>query len=107
MIRGNLLGWHPFRDLLARFTATPPGRDRALALEPSDDLGFVRAALRDTREARSALTTDGPPPWAGLGDARPVLADSRAASRTSVTITLFSSDDSPDGRSVPRTTASR
>jgi DNA mismatch repair protein MutS2 len=79
LIRGNLLGWHPFRDLLARFTATPPGRDRALALEPSDDLGFVRAALRDTREARSALTTDGPPPWAGVGDARPVLADAAPA----------------------------
>jgi DNA mismatch repair protein MutS2 len=75
LIRGNLLGWHPFRDLLARFTATPPGRDRALVLVPSDDLGAVRAALRDTREARGALTAEGPPPWDGVGDSRPVLAD--------------------------------
>jgi hypothetical protein len=34
-------------------------------------------------------------------------ADARAASRISVTIRLFSSDDSPDGRASPRTTVAR
>ena len=37
----------------------------------------------------------------------PVLTDSRAASRISVTITLFSSELSPDGFNFPRTTAVR
>ena len=38
---------------------------------------------------------------------RPVRADSRAASRISVTIRLFSRDDRPDGWTSPRTTAAR
>ena len=37
----------------------------------------------------------------------PVRADSRAASRISVTIMLFSSDDRPVGFCLPRTTAMR
>jgi DNA mismatch repair protein MutS2 len=79
LIRGDLLGWQPFRDLLARFAATPPGRDRARALDPSPDLPFVRTALRETAEARRALTAEGPPPWDGIGDARPLLAEAAPA----------------------------
>jgi len=75
LIRGDLLGWHPFRNLLARFAATPPGRDLAHALQPSHDLTAVQAALRDTADARRALTAEGPPPWGDVGDARPILAE--------------------------------
>ena len=39
--------------------------------------------------------------------ARPVRADSRAASRISVTTTLLASDERPFGLTVPRTTAVR
>lgn len=82
MIRGDLLGWHPFRDLLARFAATPSGRDRALALQPGHDLPTVRAALQETAEARRALTAEGPPPWGDTGDARPILAEAAPTGAT-------------------------
>jgi DNA mismatch repair protein MutS2 len=78
-IRDDLLGWHPFRNLLARFAATPSGQDRARALTPHHDLSTVRAALQETTEARQALRVDGPPPWEGTGDARPVLAEAAPA----------------------------
>ena len=75
MTRGDLLGWHPFRNLLARFAATPPGRDLAHALRPGHDLAAVRATLADTAQARRALTAEGPPPWGDMGDARPILTE--------------------------------
>ena len=68
LIRDDLLGWHPFRNLLARFAATPPGQDRARALMPRHALTTVRDALRETTEARRALAAEGPPPWDGTGD---------------------------------------
>ena len=79
LIRDDLLGWHPFRNLLARFAATPPGQDRARALMPHHALTTVRGALRETTEARRALTAEGPPPWDGTGDARPILAEAAPA----------------------------
>ena len=75
LIRDDLLGWHPFRNLLARFAATPSGQDRARALTPHHALTTVRTALQETTEARRALTAEGPPPWDGTGDARPILAE--------------------------------
>jgi DNA mismatch repair protein MutS2 len=75
LIRGDLLGWQPFRSLLARFAATPPGQDRARELAPQHALATVRIALQETSEARRALTAEGLPPWDGAGDARPILAE--------------------------------
>ena len=75
LIRGDLLGWDPFRSLLARFAATPAGQDRARELVPHRALSSVRTALAETSEARRALTAEGPPPWDGTGDARPILAE--------------------------------
>jgi DNA mismatch repair protein MutS2 len=72
--RGDLLGWQPFRELLARFAATPFGRDAALTLTPFSAASPVHAALAETSEARRALTAEGPPPFAGLTDIRPSLA---------------------------------
>jgi DNA mismatch repair protein MutS2 len=78
----ELLGWSSFRDLLARFAGTPPGRDRALALTPAFALAEVRAALAQTREARRARDAEGEPPWTGFGDPRPVLAEAAPAGAT-------------------------
>ncbi|MBI2468513.1 MAG: endonuclease MutS2, partial [Candidatus Rokubacteria bacterium] len=73
MTRGDVLGWEAFRELLARFAATPLGRDRALGLRSSPTPTVVQAALVETREARWALTTEGPSPWEGISDPRPAL----------------------------------
>src|SRR5216683_7493144 len=45
--------------------------------------------------------------YLGKTTLRPLRADSRAATRISVTIMLFSSEERPEGRSLPRTTARR
>ena len=37
------------------------------------------SALDQTTEARRALTVEGPPPWDGTGDARPILAEAAPA----------------------------
>ncbi|HZS34020.1 MAG TPA: Smr/MutS family protein [Methylomirabilota bacterium] len=79
MTRGDLLGWTSFRDLLARFTATAPGRDRALTLDPHRDLAAVQAALTETTEARGARRAEGPPPWPVAADVRPILAEAAPA----------------------------
>src|SRR5437899_5288043 len=47
--------WSRVRDLLARRTHSPMGRERALGLEPQSDLDAVRRALRETRDRRQAL----------------------------------------------------
>jgi DNA mismatch repair protein MutS2 len=82
LIRDDLLGWDPFRDLLARFAATPAGRDLAHTLQPAHDLAAVQAALQETAAARRALTAEGPPPWSDAGDARPILAEAAPAGAT-------------------------
>src|SRR5438093_8055085 len=74
VFHADLVGWESFRQLLARSTATPLGRDRALALTPTSTPTLVRARLRETAEARQALITDGEPPWTGVADVRPLLA---------------------------------
>ncbi|PYM60800.1 MAG: endonuclease MutS2 [Candidatus Rokuibacteriota bacterium] len=79
MTRGDLLGWQPFRELLARFAATPFGRDSALSLAPSSAVPAIRAALAETTEARHALTTEGPPPFTGLVDIRSALDEASPA----------------------------
>jgi DNA mismatch repair protein MutS2 len=82
LIRDDLLGWNTFRDLLARFAATPSGRDHAHALHPGHELVAVQAALQDTAAARRAVTAEGPPPWGDVGDARPILAEAAPAGAT-------------------------
>jgi DNA mismatch repair protein MutS2 len=76
VISADVLGWGGFQSLLARFAATPYGRDLAGALAPSTDLAAVHAALAETGEARRALTAEGLPPWEGITDVRPTLARS-------------------------------
>jgi DNA mismatch repair protein MutS2 len=74
VVGSDVLGWSAFRTLLARFTATPIGRDRALTLIPSATLACVAAALEETRDARAALVAEGVPPWDGVSDVRPALS---------------------------------
>src|SRR5262245_55322762 len=70
---GDVLGWKAFQELLARFAATPFGRDRAGALLPSRERPAIEAGLAETGEARRALTAEGVPPWEGITDIRPAL----------------------------------
>jgi DNA mismatch repair protein MutS2 len=74
---GDVLGWTTFQNLLARFAATPFGRDRAGALLPAHERPAIEATLAETREARRALTAEGPPPWDGITDIRPALERAR------------------------------
>jgi DNA mismatch repair protein MutS2 len=73
LIPADILGWDEFQRLLARFTATPFGHDRAGALVPAYTLPPIAAGLRETGEARRALEADGPPPWEAVADVRPIL----------------------------------
>ena len=58
-VTADVLGWGVFQSLLARFAATPYGRDLASTLAPATDLAAVHAALAETGEARRALTAEG------------------------------------------------
>ena len=82
MTRGDPLGWPAFRELLARFTATPFGRDRALDLTSTALLPVIRSVLAETAEARRALGAEGPPPFPAPDDIRPLLADAAPVGAT-------------------------
>lgn len=70
---GRGVEWDQVQALLAGETSTPMGQERALALEPRTDPASIRQALRETREARQALTLAGHPPWGVVPDLRPSL----------------------------------
>ena len=53
------------------------GREHALGLEPSRDLGETSRALAETRQARAALRLAGTPPWELIPDVRPTLESVR------------------------------
>jgi DNA mismatch repair protein MutS2 len=76
-LAGRGVEWDHVRALLARETATPMGRERALCLEPLTDPAEVRQALSETRQGRQAIATAGTPPWGTLTDARPSLERAR------------------------------
>ena len=71
--RDGGLEWTAVRDLVARETRTPMGRELAVELMPSADLSTVREALGATRQARTALGLSGVPPWETIPDVRPML----------------------------------
>jgi DNA mismatch repair protein MutS2 len=64
-------------EALASATATPMGRERALALRPSRDVDAVRAALDETAEA-VALSAEGEIPVRGARDLEPLVARAAA-----------------------------
>ncbi|HUG36971.1 MAG TPA: hypothetical protein VML54_08490, partial [Candidatus Limnocylindrales bacterium] len=69
--------WPAVQALLARDTATPMGRELALALAPHVDLAAIQTVLARTREARLALGAAGVPPWEVIPDVRPTLHRAR------------------------------
>src|SRR5262249_56980258 len=65
------------RDILARHTHSPMGRERALSLEPRSDLPTIKSSLSETREGRQALAIAGSPPWESIPDVRELLERAR------------------------------
>src|SRR5207247_5485199 len=74
---GGGVEWTHVQALLARDTHTPMGRERALGLEPRQDVEEIVQALAETRQARSALEVSGAPPWESMPDVRPTLEAGR------------------------------
>jgi len=62
---------------LAGLAATPMGREAALSLAPSSDLGEARLWLAHTDEAVRAVALKGAPPIGGVTDIRPALRRAR------------------------------
>ena len=69
----ELLEFHKVRSLVAAQAACSLGKDAALRLEPSLDLGEVRARQALTTEMADALGSGLYPPFGGLRDIRPVV----------------------------------
>ncbi len=65
--------WAQVLGLLARDTHTPMGREQALGLSPSRDLGAITQALGETSQGRAALALAGVPPWEIIPDVRSTL----------------------------------
>ena len=70
--------WDSVRSLLASEARTAMGREQALDAAPLVDVAAVEAAIALTGEARQALDAEGPPPFDGVPDVRPVLARATA-----------------------------
>ena len=69
----RVLEYDKVRELLARFTATSPGRELVLGLKPLTGKAAVAEALAEVGEMRRLLEEVGRPPVGGCRDLRPVL----------------------------------
>src|SRR5215470_11628267 len=69
--------WSRVREILARHTHSPMGRERALNLEPRSDLPAIKSSLSETREGRQALAIADSPPWESIPDVRELLERAR------------------------------
>ncbi len=74
----DVLEFARIRGLLAQEASFGPGRDAALALEPSNDPAEVARGQKATSEARHLLDTGQGIPMGGLRDIRPLLAKATA-----------------------------
>ncbi len=79
----DLLEFDKVRDLLATYTASSLGRDRAKQLEPGTKAEAIRAELALVSEMVEALIDGQAPPFSGLHDVR--LLVRRAAIGTALT----------------------
>jgi DNA mismatch repair protein MutS2 len=68
----RVLEYDKIRGLLAGFTATSPGRERALALRPRDS-SEAAASLAEVGEMTALVEAQGPPPVGGCRDLRELL----------------------------------
>ena len=73
----RVLEYDKVRQLLAGFTATPPGRERALALQPLPP-EEVAEGLAEVAEMAAAMTVGGRPPVGGCRDLRQALRELHA-----------------------------
>src|SRR5262249_60306407 len=60
--------WSRVREILARHTHSPMGRERAPGLEPRSDLPAIKSSLSETREGRQALAIAASPPRESIPD---------------------------------------
>lgn len=74
----GVLEYDKVKDILARMTATEPGKELALALSPLSRLEDVRVALGEVTEMVSLLEDHGSPPVGGCRDIRESLLLLRA-----------------------------
>jgi DNA mismatch repair protein MutS2 len=69
----DLLEFPRVLQRLASYAASPLGRQRALAVQPSTDLAWIRAALDLTTEMTEALGARLDPPLGGIQDIRALV----------------------------------
>jgi DNA mismatch repair protein MutS2 len=74
----RVLEYDKIRQLLAGFTVTTPGRERALALQPQLPVGEVAASLAAIGEMVALTAEQGSPPVGGCCDLREALRQLRA-----------------------------
>ncbi len=70
----RVLEFTKIREQLAAFALTDLGRERCLALVPSDDFQEIRKAQNETEEAVIILTYQGGNPLISFSDVRPYLS---------------------------------
>src|SRR5215207_8947434 len=75
----DALEYDALREHLARFTQSPLGRSRALALEPSTDVARIRLELGGATEAVRYMAEHGRFGLGGLADPEPLLDRLRVA----------------------------
>lgn len=69
----DVLEFNKVVALVALFTVTQPGKERALALQPLQDVELVTASLARISEAQALLDDKGSPPLGGSFDLRQTL----------------------------------
>jgi DNA mismatch repair protein MutS2 len=74
----RVLEYEKISGILAGFTATTPGREKAVALRPLSSDSEVAASLAQTSEMVSLLASAGAPPVGGNRDLRQMLRQLRA-----------------------------
>jgi len=76
----KILEFDKIRDRLAACCACSLGKRRARALRPASDPEWIRERLKETSEAREAVTHHGVPPFGGLTDVGELAQKARAGS---------------------------
>lgn len=74
----RVLEFFPFLEILKTFAATEVGQAVCSALRPLGDKAGIELRLQETAEARRILEEEGPPPFSGALEIRPLLSRARA-----------------------------
>lgn len=76
----QVLEFDAIRERLAKKASCSLGKRRAEAIRISKDAEWIRERLKETSEAREAMTRHGPPPFGGLTDVGELLPKANAGS---------------------------